>query len=98
MNFLLRSTQPAPPELPTVNENNTEANTLSKPVTSLEGLVADDPFPRYEASEDNGEVNGVESSDAIITGPSSTADIPIVDKHSDVSEEEGWITIPCSMS
>ncbi|KAK4784689.1 hypothetical protein SAY86_019057 [Trapa natans] len=96
MNFLLRSTQPAAaPELPTVYENNPESSPLSKPVTSLEGLVFDDPFPRYQASEDNGEVDGVRSPHTITTGPSSTTDVPILDRHSDVSKEEGWITIPC---
>lgn len=77
-----------------MTENNPDSNPLSKPVTSLEGLVADDPFPRYEASEDNGEFDAVGSSDGIFTGH---ADVPTVDKHLDVSEEEGWITIPCSM-
>ncbi|KAK4762817.1 hypothetical protein SAY86_008585 [Trapa natans] len=96
MNFLLRSTQPAAaPELPTVNENNTKISPLLKPVTALEGLISDDSFPRYETSEGNGEVDGAGNPDMITTGPSSTADIPILDKHSDVSEEEGWITIPC---
>ncbi|PKI55986.1 hypothetical protein CRG98_023614 [Punica granatum] len=95
MNFLLRSPQPAASELPPVNESSADANHVSKPVTTLEGLISEDPFPRYEVSEDNGESDGVRSSDGILTGPSSTADVPIVDKHSDVSEEEGWITIPC---
>lgn len=99
MNFLLRSPQPAASELPPpVKEKNADSNAFAKPATALEGLINEDPFRQSEASEDKGEINGIGSPDGVFRGQSSIADVPIVDKHLDVSEEEGWIIIPCSMS
>lgn len=98
MNFLLWSTQPAPSGLPPVNENNAGPNPLLRPMSTLESLITDDPFPSYESSEDKREIDSLGSSDGLSMGQSLTADVLFMDKHSDVSEEEGCITIPCSMS
>ncbi|KAK4785503.1 hypothetical protein SAY86_002192 [Trapa natans] len=92
MNFLLRSTHPAPSGLPPINKNNAHSSPLLRPVSSLENLVADDPFPQYG---DPGEAGSLGRADGLFMGQNSTADVLFLDKHSDVSEEEGWITIPC---
>lgn len=99
MNFLLRSAQPVAAEQPTLNEfiAADATTTLSRPVTTLEGLASDDPFPRYDDAEDSiGAGDGAEGLDGTIAGPNTRTDAPGVDKHADVSEDEGWITIPCS--
>lgn len=98
MNFLMRSTQTAVAEQLPVQESTTEKPQIPKPTASLEALIADDSYPRYSTVEDNdGEADGFGGENASIAAPDAKKDSSIVAKHSDVSEEEGWITIPYSM-
>ncbi|XP_077219423.1 heat-inducible transcription repressor [Tasmannia lanceolata] len=94
MNFGLKSTHPVVPDLPTVEELPKDAHSSLKHQTTLEGLIADDPFPNSFADEggdrdNNGVVNGS------IDAASSENDVSIgIGTHTDVSGDEGWITIP----
>lgn len=102
MNFLgLRSqqtaaqVQQAPPPPAQLPQAQAESNNR-KPTPTLEDLVADDPFPLAslvdsfdERSEGTGSENGA------FGGLSTKNGAPVVDKHIDVCQEEGWITIPC---
>lgn len=99
MNFLLRSAQSAAADQPSVHDFSTDTHHMSKPSATLEGLIAEDPYPQYSAAEDgDGEVDEVGGENGSIAGPSTKNDAPIVENHSDVNEEEGWITIPYSTS
>ena len=92
MNFLYRAAQP---ELPRIPEQQGVLKTL-------EGLIADDPLRISAAAEDDeaasngaGEIGG----DTAATSPSASSDSKSTapaGKHSDVSQDEGWITIPNS--
>ena len=98
MNFLMRSTQTAAAEQASVHESTPEKHYIPKPTASLEALIAEDPYPLYSTVEgDDGEVDGFGGENASIAVPDAKKDSSIVAKHSDVSEEEGWITIPYSM-
>ncbi|XP_031284246.1 uncharacterized protein LOC116142970 [Pistacia vera] len=95
MNFLLRSTtttQHAVPE----QESPAATSFLPKPSTTLEGLIAEDPYPRYSAVDDrDGETESAgDENGGGIEGSSEKNDSPAVENYTDVSEEEGWITIP----
>lgn len=97
MNFLLRSTQTVPAERPSVQETLPPvAYYAPKPAVTLEGLISEDPFPQYSVVDDNDEEadasGGENGSHKDKSGRASVV------KHSDVSEEEGWITIPSSAS
>ncbi|XP_042052911.1 uncharacterized protein LOC121798128 isoform X1 [Salvia splendens] len=91
MNFLkLRSSN----SQPSVKETQVEGNSVSKAASTLEGLIADDPFgertssePRYSESEEFGNENGME---AHSSGKNNQ-----VDSHIDVTEDDGLIVIPC---
>uniref|UniRef100_A0A0E0GGX9 RNA-binding S4 domain-containing protein n=1 Tax=Oryza nivara TaxID=4536 RepID=A0A0E0GGX9_ORYNI len=91
MNFLYRTSQPVAPELPRIPEQDQQRDSLQKPVTTLEGLIADDPY--HPSPEDEDTDNG----DVDIGGDSADADsknsVP-TGKHTDVLDDEGWITIP----
>ncbi|XP_044494589.1 uncharacterized protein LOC123217566 isoform X3 [Mangifera indica] len=96
MNFLLRSassTQHAVPE----QESPAATSFLPKPRTTLENLIAEDTYPRYSTADDRD--GGTESFEiqngGSIEGFSENNDSRAVENHTDVSEEEGWITIPC---
>ncbi|KAL5992179.1 hypothetical protein ACLOJK_013094 [Asimina triloba] len=95
MNFLMRTAHPAVPEQPTVQELPSDAHLQSKPGTTLEGLIAEDSFPRSSSEGGrDGDCNGSRGSN----GMASTTEknyIP-VGNHADVAEDEGWITIPYS--
>lgn len=89
MNFLgLRSqstaAQPLPPPTPP-SQAHSQSQVVPQPINTrrlLEDLVAEDPFPLASlVHNDDGTQNA---------GP------PVVDKHIDVSEQQGWITIPRS--
>ncbi|KAF7041344.1 hypothetical protein CFC21_051157 [Triticum aestivum] len=90
MNFLYRAAQP---ELPRIPEQQGVLKTL-------EGLIADDPLRISAVAEDDeaasngaGEIGG----DTAATSPSASSDSKSTapaGKHSDVSQDEGWITIP----
>lgn len=95
MNFLLRSTQTVIPDHPSVNEFPTDAHYIPKPSSTLEGLIADDPYPQYSVGDDHGEeTDGMGGENGDVAGPSAKNDSPITENHTDVTEEEGWITIP----
>ncbi|OMO90287.1 hypothetical protein CCACVL1_07423 [Corchorus capsularis] len=96
MNFLLlrsnSSQQGTPEPPPPVQEEVVESTYVSKSATTLEGLIAEDPFPEYPTVENHGgEINGFEGENA---GVASDKDASFPQSHTDVSEEDGWITIP----
>lgn len=67
-----------------------------KPTTTFEDLVAEDPFPLASLVENfDGRSEGTGNENGAFGGSSTNNGAPVVDKHIDVSEEEGWITIPC---
>ncbi|XP_021908464.1 uncharacterized protein LOC110822625 isoform X1 [Carica papaya] len=90
MNFLLRPTQHIVVEPTPVPETPAEIPYVTKPSATLEGLIAEDPFPQYSRVDDSDGVPGENGG----TGPSAKSDTSMMESHSDVSEEEGWITIP----
>ncbi|XP_024990399.1 uncharacterized protein LOC112524689 isoform X2 [Cynara cardunculus var. scolymus] len=102
MNFLgLRSQQTAaqvpqaPPPQTLLPQAQAEPNNR-KPTTTLEDLVAEDSFPLASLIDNfDGRSEGTGSENGAFGGLSTKNGAPIVDKHIDVCEEEGWITIPC---
>ncbi|KAL7586860.1 hypothetical protein Lser_V15G37643 [Lactuca serriola] len=101
MNFLgLRSqqtaaqvSQPLPPQ-PLPPQAQVETSN-KKPTTTLEDLVAEDPFPFVSLSDKfDGRSEGSESENGAFGGLNTKNGAPVVDKHIDVCEKEGWITIP----
>ncbi|KAK1425933.1 hypothetical protein QVD17_21298 [Tagetes erecta] len=94
MNFLglrSQSTAALPPQaLPP--QVQAEPNNR-KPTTTLEDLVAEDPFPLASLVESFD--GGIVSENGTFGGISAKNGAPVVDKHIDVCKEEGWITIPC---
>lgn len=95
MNFLmLRSNNQ---ELQSVKETQVEANYVTKAATTLEGLIAEDPFPESKSSETcNAERDEFGDEDGR-TAVSSGKDSFQVDSHIDVTEDNGLIIIPYSM-
>ncbi|XP_039064321.1 uncharacterized protein LOC120209352 [Hibiscus syriacus] len=94
MNFLLsRSNQQATPELPPpVPEEVPEPISVSNSVTSLEGLIAEDQFPKYPTvANHDAQAIGYLGENAGV-GNDKKSSVP--GDHIDVSEEDGWITIP----
>lgn len=108
MNFLMRSTTHVYSERSSsslsssslsVPEPRTDAPQGTTSGSSLETLIAEDPYAQYSPIEQfDGEIDGVGGENGGITGQNSKNDLSILAKHLDVSEEEGWITIPYSMS
>lgn len=91
MNFLMRSTTSVYSERTPIPEPRVEVHHRSSSAgSSFESHKPDVPYARYDSKVDRGGLNDLNS---------KHRDLPIVivDKHIDVSEEEGWITIPCSM-
>ncbi|XP_022945914.1 uncharacterized protein LOC111450016 isoform X1 [Cucurbita moschata] len=97
MNFLLRSTPAVPAERPSVQETPPPvAPYPPKPAITLESLISEMPFPQYSVADDiDDEVDASAGENGSIAGNKENSDCASVGKHSDVSEEEGWITIPC---
>lgn len=98
MNFLLRGSQAtaadhAPPPLPiSPIQNPTDSSNQSKPVATLEGLISDDKLSSLYANEDRTSRAGSENgSTGIIYSKDHT---PVPNRHLDVFDDEGWITIP----
>ncbi|XP_068643350.1 uncharacterized protein [Aristolochia californica] len=95
MNFLLRSAPPVVPDQPPAQEVATDVTSVSKPYgNTLEGLIADDPFTTSSKTE-GGDLKK-DPSEAPTDDPSTPMaknSVPIK-HHSDVTEDEGWITIP----
>jgi len=96
MNFLYRTSQPAAPELPRISEQDDHGDSLQKPTMTLEGLIADDPHQPSSARSEDGDANN--GSRNISRDPSSLDSKSPVRPwtHTDVAEDEGWITIPYS--
>jgi len=96
MNFLYRTSQPAAPELPRISEQDDHSDSLQKPTMTLEGLIADDPHQPSSARSEDGDANN--GSGNISRDPSSLdSKSPVLPwTHTDVAEDEGWITIPYS--
>ncbi|XP_050374315.1 uncharacterized protein LOC126791863 [Argentina anserina] len=94
MSFFLRSSPQFPrvqAEQPAVYEPPLEAQLPPRPAgPTLEGLIAEDPYPQYSAIADHVEENesGVEH------GGGAKSESSAIAKHHDVSDEEGWIAIP----
>ncbi|KAL0538922.1 hypothetical protein IC582_023092 [Cucumis melo] len=98
MNFLLRSTHTVPQERPSIQETPPPAAYYApKPAVTLEGLISEDPFPQYSVVDDDNdeEADASGGENGSIAGHREKSGRFGVVKHSDVSEEEGWITIPC---
>ncbi|KAF7829428.1 uncharacterized protein G2W53_020592 [Senna tora] len=95
MNFLMRSTAHVSVErsnIPSIPESQTDIYSRSSSGSTLESFVTEDPYARYSIIEEyDGETGGVGSQNGSMTGHNSKKGLF---KHSDVSEEEGWITIP----
>uniref|UniRef100_A0ACD5WSG8 Uncharacterized protein n=1 Tax=Avena sativa TaxID=4498 RepID=A0ACD5WSG8_AVESA len=94
MNFLYRAAQP---ELPRIPEQDHASHKQAK---TLEGLIADDPFRISTATDEDrtanngtGEIAGDAAASRASASSDSKSSAP-AGKHSDVSEGEGWITIP----
>ncbi|XP_078435228.1 heat-inducible transcription repressor [Wolffia australiana] len=91
MNFLLRSTNTTVTNLPPVVEDR-EVPSSSRQVKTLEGLIAEDSFPSLSDGGSNENHDGDSST--------SNADPTAVDQasirgHIDVTEDNGWIIVPC---
>ncbi|KAJ4968697.1 hypothetical protein NE237_015398 [Protea cynaroides] len=94
MNFLLRTAQPSVPDQPAVQEIPTLPHPLPKTATTLEGLIAEDSDPPPPSNEDGDESGGFSGESNGLSSRSTKNRFPIVENHSDVTEDEGWITIP----
>ncbi|CAK9172207.1 unnamed protein product [Ilex paraguariensis] len=96
MNFLmLRSSQTAAAEQPSVQEFQAEANYVSKPTTTLEGLIAEDPLLQGTVIEEHDrESEAYGNENGGLAGSNGKNTPHIVDNHKDVTEHEGFITIP----
>jgi len=72
------------------------SDSLQKPTMTLEGLIADDPHQPSSARSEDGDANN--GSGNISRDPSSLdSKSPVLPwTHTDVAEDEGWITIPYS--
>ncbi|XP_076914805.1 uncharacterized protein LOC143573926 [Bidens hawaiensis] len=83
---------PSPQALPP----HVQASPNRKPSATLEDLVTEDPFPLASLVETfDGRSEGIVSENGAFGGLSTKNGAHAVDKHIDVCEEEGWITIPC---
>ncbi|KAK3223114.1 hypothetical protein Dsin_010139 [Dipteronia sinensis] len=97
MNFLLRSTHHVVAEQVHVLEPPpAEASPLPIPTATFEGLIAEESFPRYSSGDDDRdqESDGVGGENGGIGGHNAKNDSFVLENHTDVSDEEGWITIP----
>ncbi|XP_073526068.1 uncharacterized protein [Phyllobates terribilis] len=102
MNFLLRASQaaapattdhPTPP-LPASSPAPIpiDSSNQSKQGATLEGLISDEKLSSLYANEDRASRGGSENGSA---GTTYLKDhTPIPNRHLDVTEDEGWITIP----
>lgn len=93
MNFLmLRSNQTAASEHSPAREVQSVPNHAAKPSTTLEGLIAEEPYTESEKRDGEGDEFGNEDED--IADTNEKTDSQFVANHIDVKEDEGWITIP----
>lgn len=93
MNFLMmRSNQTAAPEPPPAQEIQAENNNVPKLSTSLDALIAEDPF-QHPTSSENCSVEGYNHGNE--NGGAAGANGKC--NHVEVTEDEGWIVIPKSI-
>lgn len=92
MNFLnLRSnSQTASSEQ---QKQKSDQENQTKPSTTLEGLIDEDPFPPTPSSNNAGRDLNSKFGAAF----STTSNVSGLENHVDVTEDQGWITIPYSM-
>ncbi|GAB2285410.1 hypothetical protein Dimus_019863 [Dionaea muscipula] len=94
MHFLLRSTQ-AVDQSSAGAESSKEPSNASKPVTAVAGVLSEDKFPSYYTPEEHdGETQGFGIENGGIGASGSKDWTSATDKHVDVAEDQGWITIP----
>ena len=102
MNYILRATQiqPVAPELPSVDEVEPQEplQPISKPVTTLEGLIAEDPYPNHPTNDDIEKDNEGSVDASAVAANSGLKNHVSIGNHFDVTEDEGWIMIPCGMT
>jgi hypothetical protein len=94
MNFLYRTAvQPAAPaELPRIPED-----VLQKPATTLEGLIiAEDSYHPSSVRSDDGAANNGPGDNGADSASLASKNPVQPGTHTDVTEDEGWITIPYS--
>lgn len=85
MNFLIRSTTSVYSESNPIPEPRTDVHHRSASAgSSYEAHKSDVSYSPYECDVD-------------LNSKHRDLPVAVVDKHIDVSEDEGWITIPCSM-
>ncbi|XP_031122578.1 uncharacterized protein LOC116025486 [Ipomoea triloba] len=90
MNFLMmRSNQTAAPEPPPAQEIQAENNNVPKLSTSLDALIAEDPF-QHPTSSENCSVEGYNHGNE----NGGAAGVNVKCNHVEVTEDEGWIVIP----
>lgn len=78
-------------------ETRAEVNDVTNAASTLEGLIAEDPFPEGTSSETcNAETNEVGDENGI-TAVSSGKNNSQVDSHIEVKENDGCVIIPYSM-
>lgn len=96
MNFLLRSTHHVSPDLPRVPDVEVcrDEQPMLKRATTLEGLIADDPFQKSSSEDGDRDSDGIGDTSVAPVDSNSENQLPM-GNHSDVAEDEGWITIPC---
>ncbi|KAK2636272.1 hypothetical protein Ddye_031064 [Dipteronia dyeriana] len=100
MNFLLRSTHHVVAEQVHVLEPPpAEASPLPIPTATFEGLIAEESFPRYSSGDDDRDQesdgpDGVGGENGGIGGNNAKNVSFDIESHINVSDEEGWITIP----
>lgn len=89
---MLRSNQTAVPEPPPAQEIQAENNNVPKLSTSLDALIAEDPF-QHPTSSENCSVEGYNHGNE--NGGAAGANGKC--NHVEVTEDEGWIVIPKSI-
>ncbi|KAK4715644.1 hypothetical protein R3W88_013982 [Solanum pinnatisectum] len=91
MNFLmLRSNQTAASEHSPAREVQSVPTHATKPSTTLEGLIAEEPYT--ESEKRDGESDEFEDEDLADINEKNNSQFAA--NHIDVKEDEGWITIP----
>lgn len=97
MNFLLRSTTHVSSDLPTIPEVEIrkDERSMHKRAITLEGLIAEDPFPKSSSEDGDKENDVIGDANGVPVNSNSESEVPM-GNHSDVAEDEGWITIPQS--
>ncbi|RWW15345.1 hypothetical protein GW17_00020827 [Ensete ventricosum] len=96
MNFLIRAAHPVLPEVSNVAEpeNHEGVTPISNQTSTLEGLIAEDPFPS-PSTGDNADTDSDVITDVGSSTPAPTSKNQ--GNHTDVLEDDGWITIPYSI-